>query len=121
MKKTASWTCFIIAGGVMFILLGLHITIVHLSGVVGWYNPTPGDAVLWENVIYRSHNLFFTIIYIILLGAVLYHAFYGLRTIISELGIKPSTERGFTIFLWIIGVLLFTLGTYAAVAVRTVG
>jgi succinate dehydrogenase hydrophobic anchor subunit len=46
----------------------------------------------------------------------LYHGLYGLRTILFELTLKPAIEKTITIVLMIVGLGLFGLGTWAAVA-----
>jgi len=121
MRETAYWIWFVIAGLVIFVLGGLHMTVVHLSGIVGIYNPAGAEAVAWENVAFRSHSAFFMTAYILLLAAVLYHGFYGLRTIIVELGIGKACQRSLTVTLWIVGVVLFIVGAYAAIAAKTLG
>ena len=118
MRKTASWTWFFIAGIVIFVLLGLHMTVEHLSGVIGIFNPAGPDPVAWNNVVYRSRGIFFTVTYIILLGAALYHGFFGLRTIVSEISFMQRATKAVDVFLWIAGLALFSFGTYAAVAAR---
>ena len=87
----------------------------------GIFNPAPGDAVAWENVSWRGGNLFFTVTYILLLAAVLYHGFFGLRTILFELGPLPGRQRFITKFLWCAGIVLFIIGTYAAIVARSIG
>jgi succinate dehydrogenase/fumarate reductase cytochrome b subunit len=119
MRETKYWTWFILAGIVILFLGGLHMTTVHLNGVVGIFNPTGTDAVDWRNVAYRGRSLFFTVTYIVLLAAVLYHGFYGLRTILLELGLTKSTQRKLTASLWVIGIILFAIGTFAAIAAKT--
>jgi succinate dehydrogenase hydrophobic anchor subunit len=121
MRETYSWTWFIIAGIVIFILGGLHMMTVHLNAILGIFNPAPGDAVDWENVSWRGRNLFFTVTYIFLLAAVLYHGFFGLRTILFELGPSRGGQRFITNFLWCAGIVLFIIGTYAAIAARSLG
>jgi len=115
MRETAYWTWFIIAGIVILIIAGLHMVVMHLP-TLGVFNPEGGAVTNWGNVAFRSQNQFLAFTYIILLGAVLYHGFYGLRTIIFELGPKKSFQDGFTVLLWIVGLILFGIGTYAAVA-----
>lgn len=114
------WTWFIIAGIVVFILLGLHMMIIHMDGLLGIFNPAGGSALDWKNVIHRSHSVFFTITYVILLGAALYHGFYGLRTILFELGCKKGIQSLITIAVWVIGIALFCVGLYANIAIHTV-
>ena len=118
MREARYWTWFILAGIVIFILGGVHMMTVHLNGVVGIFNPAGSDAVAWGNVVYRAQSVCFTLIYIILLGAVLYHGFYGLRTILLELGLKKDTGRKLTTWLWVIGIVLFAIGTFAAFAAK---
>ena len=118
MKETGYWTWFIIAGVMIFFLGGLHIMIVHLNGVVGIFNPFGSDAVAWENVTYRGKSLYFTLTYIVLLGAVLYHGLYGLRTILVESGLQKNTQRKLTVSLWAIGIILFVIGTLAAAVAK---
>ena len=120
MNKSGAWILFIIAGVVIFVLLGLHMIIVHLDGILGIFNPAGGSALAWDNVIYRSQSGFFMVIYIILLAAALYHGFYGLRTIVFEMGPRKQVERVWTAFFWAAGIILFIVGTYAAIAVRAV-
>lgn len=119
MRETASWTWFFIAGIVMFALLGLHMAVQHLSSIVLVFNPAGPDTVAWNNVVYRSRSVFFMVTYIVLLGAALYHGFYGLRTIVGELGIKKQGAMVLDFLLWVIGIALFGFGTYAAVIART--
>jgi succinate dehydrogenase/fumarate reductase cytochrome b subunit len=121
MRETAGWIWFFIAGIVIFILGGLHMTTVHLNAIFGIFNPAAGDAVAWENVSWRSGNFFFIVTYIFLLAAVLYHGFYGLRTIIFELGPSRRGQRLITNFLWCAGIVLFVVGTYAAIVARSLG
>jgi succinate dehydrogenase hydrophobic anchor subunit len=121
MRETSGWIWFIIAGIVIFILGGLHMMTVHLNAILGIFNPASGDAVDWENVSWRGRNLFFTVTYIFLLAAVLYHGFFGLRTILFELGPARGRQRFITRFLWCAGIVLFVIGTYAAIAARAIG
>ena len=121
MRETCSWTWFIIAGIVIFILGGLHMMTVHMNAILGIFNPAPGNAVAWDNVSWRSGNLFFTVTYILLLAAVLYHGFFGLRTILFELGPPPGRQRFITKSLWCAGIVLFIIGAYAAIVARSIG
>jgi succinate dehydrogenase/fumarate reductase cytochrome b subunit len=121
MNKSGPWILFIVAAVVVFVFLGLHMMIVHLDTLLGgMFSSGPGKALAWDSVIARSQSNFFTVTYIILLAAALYHGFYGLRTIIFEFGARKEAEGYWTTFLWIVGIVLFIVGTVAAIAVRTV-
>ncbi len=121
MRETSYWSWFVFAGIVILVLAGLHMMVVHLNAILGIFNPAGGDAIAWENVSWRSQNLFFTATYILLLAAVLYHGFFGLRTILFELGPSHRGERIITTTLWVAGIVLFVVGTYAAIAARALG
>lgn len=120
MKETAYWTWFIIAASVIFIFGGLHMVVMHLS-VLGIFNPAGGAATDWGNVAFRSQHQFVAFTYIILLAAALYHGLYGLRTIVFELGPKKSFQSLFTLFLWIVGLLLFGIGAYSDLGAKSLG
>lgn len=120
MNRSGSWILFIIAAVVILFLLGLHMIVIHLDGIFGIFNPIGGSALDWGNVIQRSQSKFFMVVYIILLAAALYHGFYGLRTIVLELGPRKQVEKAWTAFFWAVGIILFVVGTYAAFAVRAV-
>ena len=117
MRETAYWTWFIIAAIVILVFAGLHMTVMHLS-MFGIFNPAGGAVTDWGNVVFRSQNQFLAFSYIILLGASLYHGFYGLRTIVFELGPNKSFKDKFTVLLWIVGLILFGIGTYSAIAAK---
>ena len=117
MRETAYWTWFIIAAVVILVFAGLHMTVMHLS-MLGVFNPEGGEVTNWGNVVFRSQHQFLAFSYIILLGAALYHGLYGLRTIVFELGPKKSFQDTFTVFLWVVGLILFGIGTYSAIAAK---
>jgi succinate dehydrogenase / fumarate reductase membrane anchor subunit len=118
MKETAYWTWFIIAAVVILVFAGLHMLVMHMP-VLGIFNPDGGAVTNWGNVAFRSQDQFLAFTYVILLGAALYHGLYGLRTIVFELGPKKSFQETLTVLLWIIGLVLFGIGTYAAIASKS--
>lgn len=117
MNETKNWTWHMLAGVVVFFLLGLHMVIMHLG--VG-FAPHAGDAVSIKNSLFRDGQMFFTLTYILLLGAALYHGLYGLRTMLFELTLAPATEKTITAVLVLAGFGLFSLGTWAALAAHGV-
>ena len=121
MRETKLWTWHIIAGIVVLIFLELHMFIMHLDDVVRIFNPAEGEAAIsWENVVARGKMVFFMITYIIMLGAALYHGLYGLRTIIFELNISKGLKKTISFLILAAGLGLFALGTWAAIAARTI-
>jgi succinate dehydrogenase/fumarate reductase cytochrome b subunit len=120
MRETKYWTWHMAAGVVIFFLLGLHMTVMHLGGITHFFAPYAGEAVSKANSLFRDGSFFFTVTYVILLGVALYHGLYGLRTILFELTLKPAIEKAISIVLLVVGLGLFGLGTWAAIAVHAI-
>jgi succinate dehydrogenase / fumarate reductase membrane anchor subunit len=113
MRDRTLWTWHIGAGVVILVLLGLHMAIMHLNQTLGIFGPEP---VGWESVAERAQSVFFTVTYILLLGAALYHGFYGFRNILMELNPGAGVRRVINVGLSVIGLALFVFGTWAALA-----
>ena len=114
MRDQKLWTWHLLAGLAIFVLLGLHMAIMHLDDSLGIFNPAGGHAIDWENVVARARGLGFALTYVLLLGAALFHGLYGLRNIVFELGLGPSARTALSRALLALGVALFVLGTWAA-------
>jgi succinate dehydrogenase / fumarate reductase membrane anchor subunit len=87
---------------------------MHLDYVLGIYNPAGGHPIDWANVVARARSLFFTASYVLLLGAALFHGFYGLRNIVFELGPSSRVKTAVNWLCVIAGAGLFGLGSWAA-------
>ena len=120
MRETKYWTWHMAAGVVILVLLGLHMLIMHVGGVTHWFAPFGGEATSKANSLYRDSRVFFTTTYILLLGVALYHGLYGLRTILFELTLKPALEKLTTVVLVAVGLGLFGLGAWAAIAAHAI-
>lgn len=120
MRETKYWTWHMAAGVALLLLLGLHMVIMHLGGLVHWFAPYGEEAVSLKNSLFRDGNLFFTTTYVLLLGIALYHGLYGLRTMLFELTLKPHAEKAITTGLLVVGLGLFCLGTWAAVTAHSI-
>ena len=116
MNGTKYWTWHMAAGVVLLFLLGLHMLVMHMVGTAQWFAPYGTEPNSLQNSLFRDGKLFFTVTYILLLGVALYHGLYGLRTILFELTLKPAMEKSITAVLLVVGLGLFGLGTWAAVA-----
>ena len=115
MREQRLWTWHMGAGVVILVFLGLHMTVMHLEGIVGIFNPAEGELpVAWANVVERSKSAFFMVTYIVLLGAALYHGLFGLRTIIEELNPGAAVRKAVAAVLTVGGLLLFAFGTFSA-------
>ena len=64
-----------ITGIGLFLLVGTHLIVSHLSG---------GEPTAWESIAERASSSFWLAFYVLLLIFGLYHGLHGLRTIIIE-------------------------------------
>ncbi len=117
MNGTKCWTWHMTAGVVILFLLGMHMLIMHV-GVAGsaFSANLHEEAIAKVNSQFRDGQLFFTVTYILLLAVALYHGLYGLRTILFELTLPPGVEKSITVVLVVLGIGLFSLGAWSAVA-----
>ena len=114
MRDQRLWTWHLLAGLVIFVLLGLHMAIMHLDTMLGWFNPEGLKPIAWESVLQRARMGFFTISYVVLLGAALFHGLYGLRNILCELGPGRGAKGLISVVLALGGAGLFVFGAWAA-------
>jgi len=120
MRETKYWTWHMAAGAVIFVLLGVHMLTMHAGGLTGLFVAHPGEeSVAPANSQARDANALFVVAYPLLLGIALYHGLYGLRTILFELTLKSAAEKAITVILLILGLGLFGLGTWAAIAAHS--
>ncbi|UCF66834.1 MAG: hypothetical protein JSV80_13765 [Acidobacteriota bacterium] len=114
MRDQSLWTWHVIAGVVILVFLGLHMGVMHLDALLGLFNPEGGHPIDWGNVLARMKSGFFTVTYVVLLGAALFHGLYGLRNIVYELGPGAGLRSAVNAVLWIAGLALFAIGSWAA-------
>jgi succinate dehydrogenase / fumarate reductase membrane anchor subunit len=114
MRDQRLWTWHVLAGLVVFALLGLHMAVMHLDTVLGWFNPDGLKPIAWASVIERARMGFFTVSYVVLLGAALFHGLYGLRNILFELGPGRGLQGLISVVLALGGAGLFVFGAWAA-------
>lgn len=116
MRDRTAWTWHIGAGVVILVLLGLHMAIMHLDATLGLSGIPGVKPVDWASVVERMKSVVFAATYVVLLGAALYHGFYGLHNILFELNPGPRLRRLINVGLTLIGLALFLFGTWAALA-----
>ena len=115
MKESTSWYLFMFAGLIIFVLLGLHMIIMHLDQLLYALGAGDHEVLEFNSVAERGKQSFFMISYIVLLATALYHGLYGLRTIIFELNIKKMLQKALTVVFSICGIGLFIYGAYVAI------
>jgi succinate dehydrogenase / fumarate reductase membrane anchor subunit len=118
MRDQGLWFWHVAAGLAILVLAGLHMGIMHLDVILGIGNPAGGHPIDWANVVARGKSVAFLGTYVLLLGAALFHGLYGLRNIIYELTSARGWRALCNAVLIVMGLVLFVLGTWAAVAGR---
>jgi succinate dehydrogenase hydrophobic anchor subunit len=116
MRDRTLWTWHICAGAVILVFLSLHMTIMHLGGASPTgLNPFGGEPASWQNVAARARSLFFTVTYVVMLGAALYHGLFGLRGILLELNPGTGLRKAINVGLSTLGLALFAFGAWVAI------
>ena len=54
MREQRLWTWHVATGAVILMLLGVHMAVMHLEGIVRVFNPAPGEPIAWANVAARG-------------------------------------------------------------------
>ena len=119
MRETFYWLLNIVCAVVILVLLGLHMGIMHLDGVLAAVFGAPEKPLSWNNMLERGGSSFFTVTYVVLLATALFHGFYGLRTMLLEYWSGLRAERVITAACWFAGIALFAIGTYVTVSFGT--
>lgn len=115
MRITRLHLLHMFSGIVIAILLGIHMAVIHLDTVLGFFGIGTTEPTSWGSMIARASQSIWVGLYIALLAFVLYHAFYGLRGIILELSPSVKTGRIVTRVLIAVGIVVFIWGTYVPI------
>lgn len=115
MRNTYLQFAQFVSGGIIAVLLGIHVVVLHLDEILGFFGSEVVDVTAWEAMIERSGKGLWVGIYIALLIFGLYHGLNGLRNIILELTPSVRVSRVITWVFIIIGIAAFIMGTYVPV------
>lgn len=113
MRESTLWMLHLLAGAVMLTVLGIHFGVMHTGELFG----IPRNEVLtFASVHARSGMTFYLVVYLILLAAALYHALYGLRSIIFELSLIRRARKAINFLLVLGGWCFFFYGAYVIIS-----
>jgi succinate dehydrogenase hydrophobic anchor subunit len=101
---------------VIAVLLGIHMVVLHLDAVLGFFGVDAAEPTSWGSMIGRSGQGIWAGLYIALLAFALYHALYGLRGIILEVTTSPVTARVVSWVFIVVGIVAFIWGSYVPIA-----
>ena len=88
---------------IIFAILVTHIVVMHYT--------TPGEPITFAESIQRLDNPIFVVLWLLLLGASLYHILYGVRNIILDF-VTVTNKRTLTQALFGIGIVIFGAGVF---------
>ena len=111
LRDTRYWLANAVAALVILVILGVHMGLSHLDGLLGLINPAWAEPLAWERVRARGESGWFTLSYIVLVGTALFHGLYGLHTILTEVWDSPRAAVRIAAGCWVAGVALFAVGT----------
>jgi len=115
MRTTRFRLVHMLAGAVIAVLLGIHMVVIHLDTVLGFFGIGTTEPTSWGSMIARASQSIWVGLYIALLAFVLYHGFYGLRGVILEVTTSAKTVRVVTWVLITVGIITFIWGTYVPI------
>lgn len=114
MRESTLWLMHLAAGAVMLVVLGIHFGVMHLGSLFGY---APGEVLTFTSVDARSGQMFYVVVYMLLLIAALYHGLYGLRSIVFEMSvIGPGLRKAINLLLILAGWGFFFYGARAIIA-----
>jgi len=119
MRNTYLRLLHLVAGVLIAVLLGIHMVILHLDAILGFFGVDATEPTSWGAMISRAGQGIWVGLYIALLAVVLYHALNGLRGIILEVTPSPRTERIVTRVIIAFGIIAFIGGAYVPIALWT--
>ena len=100
------WLLQRLSAAIIFGVLVVHLLVVEYT--------TPGEPITFAESVQRLQNPLFISLWLILLGAGLYHALYGLRNVILDF-IKIRNQKALTMILFGVGIAVFGFGVFALI------
>ena len=120
MRESRFWGLHMISAVVILVFLGLHMVLMHLDGTLALINPAWGKPLAWGHVLARARSDFFTVTYLLMLAAALFHGLYGSRTMLYELIENQTVRKIISVSFLTGGIMLFGLGAYAIITMHLV-
>ena len=116
MRNTYLWLLQLITGILIAVLLGIHMVVLHLDAVLGFFGAEATEPTSWKAMVDRAGQGAWVGLYIALLAFALYHGLNGLRNIVLELAPSPRVSRWVTSFVIALGIVGFIWGAYVPIA-----
>lgn len=110
LRDTRYWAVNVVSALAILIVLGVHMGLIHLDGLLGLINPAWVEPLAWDRVQARGASGWFTTTYVLLVGTALFHGLYGLHTILTEVWTSPRAAARIAAGCWVAGTVLFAVG-----------
>jgi len=120
-RESRYWVMFLASGVLIFLMLGVHMGVMHLESVLGLLGIHLGDPLEYDTVVSRGTSTAWLVLYILLLVIGLYHGLYGLRSVLLEVFHTERANRWISGLVILIGVIAFSWGAYVTVYTFTIG
>ena len=114
-ERASSWSWILQAftGVMLVIVLGVHMVVQHFV--------VAGGLRDYRQVVEYISNPFVFLLEVSFLIIVTWHALLGVRAILLDLGLKPSTERKWTAALTVVGVVTVAYGIWLSATIVAQG
>ncbi len=109
------WLLNAICGLIVLVLAGMHLFSFHLDDLMALVLSNSTEPLAWAQVSARGASLSYAAGYVFLLGTALFHGFYGLHTVFSEVWSSKRAVALINFVCWFAGLGLFAIGTAAAI------
>ncbi len=101
--EPVAWLFQVVSGLILAALIAIHLYATHYAAP---------DALAYDNVVERFRDAGFRAMYIILLLAVTFHAFNGVRAIILDTDFGARNTRAINLTLMLLFVAAFVYGLF---------
>jgi succinate dehydrogenase hydrophobic anchor subunit len=110
MRETRLWLLSLGSAALLLVLLSTHFALMHYSPV--FTGQSVEEFRSFEAMMARGQEMSRFAIYILFLGAALYHGLYSLRGIVLELSPARLWQRSVSLGLLVVGLVFFAYGSY---------
>lgn len=109
------WLLNAICGLIILVFAGMHLASFHLDDMMALVFTNSTEPLAWAQVSARGANLAYAIGYVFLLGTALFHGFYGLHTVLTEMWSSKRAVAVVNFLCWLGGLGMFAIGSAAAI------
>lgn len=109
------WLLNAICGLIVLVFASMHLASFHLDDMMALVLANSTEPLAWAQVSARGESLAYAIGYIFLLGTALFHGFYGLHTVLTEVWSSTRAVAIVNFICWLGGLGLFAIGSAATI------